>query len=320
MWKFRPILKSTIWGGKRIIPFKRLTPSLSNVGESWEICGVTGNESVVDGGPDDGLRLSQLLDKYKSELLGRRNYEKYGNNFPLLVKFIDARQDLSVQVHPDDAFAQSHGMANGKTEMWYVVKADRGARIANGFNREVDPSEYDKLVESGEIEQTLRYMQARKGDVFIIPAGRVHTICAGLFVAEIQQTSDATYRIYDYHRKDSEGKERELHTELARQAIDFKDTDGEAVKYQARANVPVNVVHSPFFTTNVLWADNEMMRDYTESDTFVILVITEGEASVECGGSTLDVRAGETILVPASAEGIVIRPRSQVTLLESYIK
>lgn len=319
MWKFNPILKTTIWGGDRIIPFKGLQAGLSEVGESWEISGVTGNETTVESGPDKGLTTNELLHKYGSALLGERNYRKFGDTFPLLIKFIDARQDLSVQVHPDDEMAQRLGYRFGKNEMWYVVKCDKGARLANGFSRPVDPAEFDSLLETGKIEEVLNFNSIRPGDVFFIPAGRVHAICAGAFVAEIQQTSDLTYRIYDYHRKDKDGNERELHVDLAREAINFSDTDGKAVDYKAKPDVPVNVVRSPFFSTNVLEIDTELMRDYSESDTFVILIMTEGEADMTCGEEKMSLRQGDTVLVPASASGILIEPRRKTTLLETYI-
>ena len=216
MWKFKPILKSTIWGGSRIIPFKRLDVRLDDVGESWEISGVPGMETVVESGLDAGLTVTQLVDKYGPALMGEKNYKKYGDDFPLLVKFIDARAELSVQVHPDDALAQRRGHKWGKTEMWYIVEAAKGARIASGFRTPVDPADYDSLVESGRIEGVLGYIDVRPGEVYMTPAGRVHAIGRGCFLVEIQQTSDLTYRICDYHRRDSEGKERGLHTERPR--------------------------------------------------------------------------------------------------------
>lgn len=320
MWKFKPILKETIWGGDLILSYKRLASDLGRVGESWEISNVEGSESVVDGGSDNGVRLSELIDRHGASLLGHRNYDRFGNRFPLLVKFIDAHDDLSVQVHPDDEVATRHGMDNGKTEMWYVIKAREGARIVNGFKRHVEPSEYDDLVRTGEIEEVLRYVPVREGDVFYIPAGRVHAICSGVLIAEVQQTSDATYRIYDYNRTDSEGRSRDLHTELAREAINFHDTDGSPLPYTQITNVPSTVINAPYFSTNVLNADAGLVRDYSENDMFVILMITAGEASVSCGSETIDCKAGDTILVPASATGVRINPENTVNLLEIFIR
>jgi len=319
MWIFKPILKQTIWGGDRIAPFKEIDSNLENVGESWELSNVAGSESVVSAGPDAGTTLPQLIDRYGASLMGHRNYDKFGNRFPLLIKFIDARDDLSVQVHPDDEMAQRHGMPNGKTEMWFVLDCTPGAKLANGFRQPVNPADYESLVESGEIENVLNFVEIKKGETYFIPAGRVHAIGKGAFVAEIQQTSDATYRLYDYHRKDKNGNERELHTALAKDAVNFNDTDGNPVSYQPRADVPVNLVRSPYFTTNLLTVDHEIMRDYRENDSFIVLIVTEGAAEI-CGEQApLQVHQGETVLIPASSKGITIIPQGTVTLLETYV-
>lgn len=318
MWKFNPILKSTIWGGERIAPYKGIDTDLHNVGESWELSGVEGDESIVAEGPDAGLTLPQLIDKYGASLMGHKNYERFSNRFPLLIKFIDAREDLSVQVHPDDAMAQKYGMPNGKTEMWFVLEAAEGAKLANGFRSPVDPADYERLVETGEIENVLNFVEINPGDTYFIPARRVHAIGKGAFVAEIQQTSDATYRLYDYHRKDKNGNERELHTVLAKEAVNFNDTDGNPVDYNARENVPVNLVRCPFFTTNLLTADHELMRDYRENDSFVALIITAGEAEILSEQGSTPVRQGETILIPATAKGVSIIPSGNVSILETY--
>ncbi|MBD5203443.1 MAG: mannose-6-phosphate isomerase [Bacteroidales bacterium] len=320
MWKFEPILKTTIWGGDRIAVFKKISNTDTNIGESWELSGVEGSESIVSAGPDTGLTLTGLIDKYKSQLLGERNYTRFGHRFPLLIKFIDAREDLSVQVHPDDEMAARLGHSCGKSEMWYVLQAPEGARLANGFKTPVDPKDYDRLIETGEIEQVLNFNAISPGDVYFIPAGRVHAIGKGAFVAEIQQTSDDTFRLYDYHRKGPDGKERELHTELAREAIDFNDCSGKATSYTVHENIPVNVVTSTFFTTNVLALDHEMMRDYSEADTFVAIVATGGSAELVCGTQTTTIRQGETVLVSADSNSLILRPLEKFTALETYIK
>lgn len=320
MWIFEDIFKTTIWGGDRIPALKNVSADLPNVGESWEISGVAGSESVVAEGKDKGLTLRELVRKYGASLMGEANFEKFGEDFPLLIKFIDARQDLSVQVHPDDALAQKRGFRFGKTEMWYVVDAAPGARLANGFRHEVDPGEYAGLVETGKIEDELRFCPISRGDVFFIPAGRVHAIGKGAFVAEIQQTSDTTYRLYDYHRKDANGRERELHTAQAFDAINFRDTDGKAVDYKAEENGAVNVADSPFFTTNVIKADAAIVRDYGSLDSFVILIATSGEADIRCGGESIALRAGHSVLLPASAGSYEIEPVGGFTALETYIR
>lgn len=319
MWKFKPILKTTIWGGDRIAPFKRIECNQENVGESWELSVVEGDESIVAEGPDAGTTLPELIDRYGATLMGHRNYERFGNHFPLLIKFIDAREDLSVQVHPDDTMAQKYGMQNGKTEMWFVLEADDNAKLANGFHNPIDPAAYEGLVESGEIENVLNFVDIKPGDTYFIPAGRVHAIGKGAFVAEIQQTSDATYRLYDYHRKDKDGNERELHTELAKEAVNFNDTDGDPVKYNAQVNVPVNLVKCPYFTTNLLTLEHELMRDYRENDSFVALIVTDGEAEIRSDEGSVLVHQGETLLIPASAKGVSIHPQGKVSLLETYV-
>lgn len=320
MWTFNPILKTLIWGGEKIAPYKGIRTALKNIGESWEISGVAGSESVVADGPDKGLTLSQLLEKYGEKLLGKKNYKKYGNSFPLLIKFIDAAHDLSVQVHPDDELARKRGSLFGKTEMWYVLGAEEGALLANGFNREVKPEEYKNLVDTGEIMDVLNFNPVKKGDAFYIPAGRVHAIGKGAFVAEIQETSDITYRLYDYKRKDENGNERELHTEEAFEAINFSDTDGHAVEYTAHPDVPVNLVTSPFFTTNLLDIDHEVMRDYSEWDTFVVIICTKGSARLTTSDSSIILNEGHSVLIPAYCKSLSIRPEGTFEALETYIK
>lgn len=320
MWTFKPIFKTTIWGGERIAPFKGIETEQKNIGESWEISGVEGDESIVANGHDAGKTITQLIDKYGTSLLGERNYKKYGDRFPLLIKFIDAREDLSVQVHPDDKLAHERGKKSGKTEMWYVLGAEPGARVANGFNRQVESGDYRRLVETGEIMDVLNFNDIHPGDTFFIPAGRVHAIGKGAFVAEIQQTSDVTYRLYDYKRKDKDGKERELHTDLAFDAINFNDTEGRSVAYTPHPDIPVNLVTSPFFTTNLLQIDEKVLRDYSEFDTFVVIIAAEGEASLVCGNETLEIRRGTSVLIPASAKGLSIVPKGKFTAIETYIK
>lgn len=319
MWKFKPILKQTIWGGRRIASLKGLDTDLDRVGESWEISGMPGSESVVESGPDEGLTLTELIEKYDADLLGKRIYKRFGTSFPLLVKFINALDDLSVQVHPDDELAAQQGHPCGKTEMWVVAEARPGAKIANGFRRPVEREEYDGLIASGQIEKVLNYIDISTGEIYYIPSGRVHAICGECLILEIQQSSDLTYRIYDYNRTDADGRRRELHTELARMAINFNDTDGRKVEYRHIENVPVNVIQSHYFCTNLLRADTELMRDYSERDSFVILVCLDGEAEITSGSERQRLSAGRTLLVPALSRGVTITPKTEVTLIETYI-
>ncbi len=320
MWTFNPIFKTVIWGGEKIAPFKGVATDQKKIGESWEISGVAGSESVVADGKDKGLTLTALIDKYGASLLGEKNYKRYGDSFPLLIKFIDAHDDLSVQVHPDDELARKRGSKFGKTEMWYVLGAAPGARLANGFNREVNPDEYEGLVNSGEIMDVLNFNPVKPGDTFFIPAGRVHAIGKGAFVAEIQETSDITYRLYDYKRKDKDGNERQLHTKEAFEAINFKDTEGKPVAYTAHRDIPVNLVTSPFFTTNLWTIDHEVMRDYSEWETYVVIICTKGKATLTTDMETRVIKEGTSVLIPASCKKLTIIPDNLFEALETYIK
>ena len=320
MWTFNPILKSVIWGGEKIIPFKNLDDDKKTVGESWEISGVEGSESVVKDGTDAGLTISQLIDKYGDSLLGKKNHKRFGNRFPILIKFIDAYQDLSVQVHPNDEIARKHGYDQGKNEMWFILEAQEDAKIINGFKRPVNPEEYSSLIKDGKLIDVLNFHNIKPGEAYFIPAGRVHGIGKGSFLAEIQQTSDITFRLYDYNRKDKDGKERQLHIEEAFEAINFNDTNGEAKEYHQMIDIPVNLFTTPHFTTNLLKISNKVMRDYSEWDTFVILIGIKGSAKISAHNTSRTLKAGESMLIPASCRNIVIYPEESFEALETYIK
>lgn len=319
--KFEPILKQTLWGGDRIIPFKHLNDTLPNVGESWEVSAVEGSESIVANGPDKGFTLPEMVRKYKEELMGETNYARFGNKFPLLIKFIDAKLDLSIQVHPDDTLAKKRHNCFGKNEMWYVVDADKGAKLISGFSEQITPKEYKERVHNGTFAEVLQTCEIKPGDVFYVPAGRVHGIGAGAFVAEIQQTSDITYRIFDYNRKDKDGKMRELHTSQAIDAINFADVQEDfRTNYDAVQNEPVEIVASPYFTTSVYDMTEEITCDYSELDSFVILICVEGECRIiDDEKNELTVRAGETVLLPAATQELTIIPQEKVKLLETYV-
>lgn len=319
--KFEPILKQTLWGGEKIVPFKQLDSSLNGVGESWEISGVENNESVVMNGPDKGLTLADLVRRYREELVGEENYRRFGNQFPLLIKFIDAKQDLSIQVHPADELAKKRHNSMGKTEMWYVVEADKGAKLRSGFSDEITPKEYKERVLNNTITDVLQEYDIQKGDVFFLPAGRVHSIGAGAFIAEIQQTSDITYRIYDFNRKDAQGKTRELHTDLAREAIDYEVLADYRTTYESVPNEPVELVACPYFTTSIYEMNEKITCDYSELDSFVIFVCVDGACTVVDNEShELTMRAGETLLFPATTQDLTIIPQEGgVKFLETYI-
>ena len=319
--KFEPILKQTLWGGDKIIPFKHLNESLQNVGESWEVSAVEGSESVVANGPDKGLTLPEMVRKNKEELVGEANYARFGEKFPLLIKFIDAKLDLSIQVHPDDALAKQRHNSFGKNEMWYVIAADKGAKLISGFAKEITPKEYKERVHDGTFAEVLQTCNIQPGDVFYVPAGRVHGIGAGAFVAEIQQTSDITYRIFDYNRKDKNGKTRELHTAQAVDAINFSDVqDDFRTAYDHVQNEPVEVVACPYFTTSVYDMTEEISCDYSELDSFVIFICVEGSCRlIDNEKNEISLQAGETVLLPATVQEITIVPEKAVKLLETYV-
>ena len=320
--KFEPILKQTLWGGDKIIPFKHLNETLPNVGESWEVSAVEGSESVVANGADKGYTLPEMVRKYKEELVGEANYARFGNKFPLLIKFIDAKLDLSIQVHPGDELAKKRHNSFGKNEMWYVIAADIGAKLISGFAEEITPKEYKDRVHNGTFAEVLQTCAIEPGDVFYVPAGRVHGIGAGAFVAEIQQTSDITYRIFDYNRKDKDGKSRELHTSQAMDAINFSDVqDDFRTEYERVQNEPVEMVASPYFTTSVYDMTEEITCDYSELDSFVIFICVEGSCRLtDDNQNEITLRAGETVLLPAAVQEVTIVPEGQrVKLLETYV-
>lgn len=321
MWTFDDIYKPTIWGGDRISRFKGSGKKLDGIGESWELSGIPGSESVVASDIDKGLSLNGLIDKYQERLLGSRNFAKFGNNFPLLVKFIDACQDLSLQVHPNDNLANELGFSCGKNELWYTIDSKPGGKIINGFKQPLNPDDYESLVNGTGIIESVNHVEMKPGDAVYIPAGTIHAIGAGLFIAEVQQTSDLTYRIFDYHRKNDKGEERKLHTEQARKALDFNFTGNGKIEYYSLKNVPVNLVTTPIFTTNLITVDHEVIRDYSEWDTFVILVCVSGDAEIEDSEGKIQLTAGHTALISAVSKGVTIHPgKHGFTALEVYIK
>jgi len=303
-YKFNPYLKSTLWGGDRIAPFKGLSTTQENVGESWEISSVPGHESVaaergIAGDPDVGKTLGELIGEYREALVGPRTYAEYGTTFPLLVKFIDARQNLSVQVHPGDELAKERHNSRGKTEMWYVIKADAGAKIYAGLREPLTPEGYEAMMATEEggrrIEAAIATHDSHDGDVFFLPAGRLHAIGAGNFLAEIQQTSDVTYRVYDFGRKDANGKPRELHVAQAKDAIDYRVWPEYRTDYD-RANPTCELVSCPYFKVSRIAVEGRATVDF-KTDSFVVAVCMAGAATV----NGVAVRQGETLLVPASA-------------------
>lgn len=319
--KFQPILKSTIWGGEKIVPFKNIESTQTQVGESWEISDVPGDESVVANGPDAGKNLTQMVQEYKGALVGESNFTRFGGKFPLLIKFIDAQDDLSIQVHPDDELAMKRHNSMGKTEMWYVIdNAEGKAHLRSGLSKSITPQEYEAMIADNTICDALADYAVKPGDVFFLPAGRIHSIGAGCFIAEIQQTSNITYRIYDFNRKDKNGNTRELHTELSKDAIDYSVEADYRTKYTPKLNAPVDLVSCPYFTTSVYNLTEPMTMDYSELDSFVIYICTEGSCTVKDNeGYEIAMKAGESVLFPATTKGLEVTPDGEVKFLETYV-
>lgn len=287
MYKFEPILKTLVWGS-----------------EKWVLSAVPGSESVVSEGPDKGRKITEL----------------YPGTFPLLIKFIDAKRDLSIQVHPDDELAARRHNCNGKTEMWYVIRADKGARLLSGFRTQIDPEQYEELVRRDEIVSVLASHDVSEGDVFFLPAGRVHAIGAGCYLAEIQQTSDITYRIYDYNRPGLDGKPRQLHTELAKDAIDYKVYPEYRTPYTPCKDAEVTLVDCPYFKTGLLELDAPYRRNLSDSRDFIVLICMEGEGRVRSAESSLCLKAGETILAFAPEGELSIEPSASGMKLLTAVK
>ncbi len=319
--KFKPILKTVVWGGEKIAPYKEIETTQQHIGESWELSGVKGNESIVADGPLEGKTIAELVREYKGDLVGKHVYENTGDEFPLLIKFIDALSDLSIQVHPNDELAaKRHNGSKGKTEMWYVVDAEPGAHLLAGLTKQITPDEYAARVADGTITDVLARHDVHPGDVFFLPAGRIHAICGGCFIAEIQQTSDITYRIYDYGRLGLDGKPREVHTELAKDAIDYTVYDNYRTEYTPRQNEEVEVVSCKYFTTSIYDLTLPYARDLSEIDSFLVVMCLSGTGSLEVDGEEVEIHQGETVLVPASADDICFVPDDNMKILTSYIR
>lgn len=320
--KFKNIFKSVVWGGEKIAPFKGVNTQQKNIGESWELSGVKGNESIVAEGPLAGRTITSLAEEYKGALLGEKVYAATGTEFPLLIKFIDARDDLSIQVHPDDKLAaERHNGSKGKTEMWYVVQADEKAHLMSGLNKEITPEEYAAKVADNTITDVLHDYDVHAGDVFFLPAGRIHSIGKGCFIAEIQQTSDITYRIYDFGRLGLDGKPRELHTELSKAAIDYTVLPDYKTSYQSIKNQENEIVSCKYFTTSLYELDKEVTKDMSVLDSFVIAICVEGSGSLtDSEGNAVSLSQGETVLIPACSRSFTLRPEGSMKVLTSYIR
>jgi len=317
---FKPFYREMIWGGTDILPFKGFPEDTRKIGESWEISQVENRFSVIENGALAGKKIDELIEEYDARLLGNKALRQSGRLFPLLVKFIDARDNLSIQVHPNDQMAQLHHQSCGKTEMWYVVKASPDAVLYSGFSQPIDADEYVRRVADDSITDVLQKYHVKAGDVFFLPAGRIHALCSGCFIAEIQQTSDLTYRIYDYNRQDANGNTRKLHTELAKEAIDFTFYPDYQTHYVPVENEAVQLVQCPYFTTNLLNINQIKQRDFSSLDSFVIYMCLNGKAGLtDDKSNTIVVRQGQTILIPADTIHLTITPDPSTQFLETYL-
>lgn len=318
--KFDTIFKEKIWGGTKIkdVLGKDFSP-LKNCGETWEISGVEGNLSKVSEGPLQGMTIPKITTLFKEDFVGKKVYEKYGNNFPLLIKFIDAAQDLSIQVHPNDALAKKRHNSLGKTEMWYVLQADKGSKLISGFSKNTSKEEYLEHLNNGKLLEILNEESVKAGDAFFLPAGRVHTIGKGLLIAEIQQSSDITYRIYDFDRTDDLGNKRELHTEEAIDALDYQAYPNYKIQVQKSLNEVVPLAESEYFQTNLLEFSTGIIREHYNKDSFVIYVCIEGEAEITTLGHTAKISIGNAVLVPQKFPEVHIKTNSGFKMLETYL-
>ena len=333
--KFEPFLRTMVWGGTKIAAYKGIETEDDHIGESWELSAFGEHETVVNNGALRGRSITELVREYKGRLVGNHVYAENGDVFPLLIKFIDARADLSIQVHPDDATARRHGQPNGKTEMWYVVDAEPGACLYSGLSQEITLDEVDRRVADGSIVEVLARHEVHPGDVFFLPAGRIHAICSGCFVAEIQQTSDLTYRIYDYGRMGLDGKPRQLHTELAKEAIDYKVYPEYRVPYTPVKDREEELVSCKYFTTSLFDLDKAVHKELAELDSFLVVMCISGQGTIldsepifdsegrrgPTRGHLTGIRQGETVLIPASSVGVTFTPGgSGMKVLTSYIR
>ena len=317
--KFDPILKEKIWGGNGLKTILNKEIPSDKTGESWEISGVKGDISVISNGELAGKSLQELLSEYKGKLVGNRVYTQFKNEFPLLIKFIDAQDDLSIQVHPNDDLAKERHNSFGKTEMWYVINSHEGAELISGFNQDINKETYLSKLENKQLGDILNSEVAKAGDVFFIPVGRVHAIKAGILLAEIQQTSDITYRIYDWDRVDDNGNGRELHTEYALDALDFKKYDNYKTDYTVVKNQRVQLEKCSYFETNLFELNVNKSISYNKLDSFVIYMLMDGEVNIKYTGGELNAKKGETILLPASVTKIDIEVIKEAKILEVYL-
>lgn len=320
--KFTAIPKGKIWGGNKLntILNKEFDPNIK-IGESWEISGLEGDLSVVKNGFLEGNDLEELIEVYMGELVGDKVYDQFGIEFPLLIKYLDANDDLSVQVHPDNEFALEKHKAYGKTEMWYVIDAEKDAELMVGFNRPLDKNIFLDSIQNGNLSELINREKVDADCCYFLPAGRVHAIGKGVLLAEIQQTSDITYRIHDWDRKDSEGNGRELHLDLAKEVLDYTYEKKHNTDFERKLNESSELVKCPFFTTNLLEFNKPIENDYFNLDSFVIYMCLDGDCEIQIESEeSVQLSKGETVLIPASLNSLTLTPKQNTKLLEVFIQ
>jgi len=318
--KFETVLKEKVWGGSALgTRFNKATHGSQHIGESWELSAISDNQSVINNGFLAGNNIEELIEVYMGDITGDTIYEKFGNEFPLLIKFIEAQEDLSIQVHPGNDLAKKRHNAYGKTEMWYILESKKGSKIYTGFKEGVTREIYEEALRNGTIEEILNVESPEPGDTFYTPAGRVHAIGAGVVLVEIQQTSDITYRIFDWNRKGTGKEKRELHTDLALEAIDFSQAGNGKTRIEAEINKSEDLVDCEFFHTKILSFNKPISKEYYFNDSFVVYICTEGEFLLCWDNTSERVTKGETVLLPAMIKEVTLKPFGQATLLEIYI-
>ena len=319
---FEPNLHSVVWGGDRLRPYKGLASTDEPIGESWEVSAVPSSTSIIANGTWKGKDLISMINEHPEAILGKAVHQKYHGQLPLLVKFIDAKRDLSIQVHPNDEMAQREHGKMGKSEMWYIIRADKGAHLYAGFKQEITPDEYQRRIEDGSITEVLADHQVKAGDVFYLPAGRVHAICGGIMLAEVQQSSDVTYRIYDYNRPGLDGKPRELHTALAAQALDYHVERNYLTDYRAAKDQAIQIVDTPYFDVRIMELTGQFHRNLMKYDSFIISMCLEGACRIVIrhSGAEILLRQGYSTLIPAAiADYDVIPLTGRTRLLDAFI-
>ncbi|WP_445383817.1 type I phosphomannose isomerase catalytic subunit [Robiginitalea sp. IMCC43444] len=308
--KFHPIYKERLWGGAKLRTVLKKDVKGDRIGESWEISGVPGDVSVVCNGPLKGKNLNELIEADPEALLGKSVLDRFGKEFPILIKFIDAAQDLSIQVHPDDTLARQRHNSFGKTEMWYIMDADPGSQLIIGFEEDTTSEKYREALDAGALTELLHYQPVRAGEGYFINSGKIHAIGGGILLAEIQQTSDITYRVFDFNRKDADGKLRELHTEQALDAIDYSRKDDFVLSYERNAGQVNPMAVSQYFTTAYLEVAGNLERPLEDREAFTIMIAVEGEAAIQTGSEKVNIKRGESVLIPAAADRVDIQAYS----------